>query len=124
MEEKNIIICENCYEENNSKRKTCSNCGATLYYNPEIKKDMPNNEKKSEHNNANIIENNYYQNTVAKIIKILSFILGILGIIVGLTTIEDLQLMSIIIIVTSLISSILIYALGEIIQLLEDIKNK
>ena len=27
----NVIICENCYEENEATRTTCKNCGAKLY---------------------------------------------------------------------------------------------
>lgn len=34
--ENNVIICENCYEENEGTRKTCKNCGAKLYKNREI----------------------------------------------------------------------------------------
>ena len=37
MEENNIIICENCYEENEKNSKTCKNCGAQLYKNNEEK---------------------------------------------------------------------------------------
>lgn len=32
----NVIICENCYEENEPTRKTCKNCGANLYKNYRI----------------------------------------------------------------------------------------
>lgn len=31
MEENNVIICENCYEENEITRDTCKNCGEKLY---------------------------------------------------------------------------------------------
>ncbi len=33
MDENNIIICANCYEENKKGEKYCYNCGKQLYYN-------------------------------------------------------------------------------------------
>ncbi len=46
MEENNIIICSNCYEENVYGAKTCQKCGAKIYYNDENEiKDVTENEK-------------------------------------------------------------------------------
>lgn len=61
------------------------------------------------------------KNNVANIIKALAIVEVIIAIVVGLITIEE---FGIFVIVGSIISAIFIYALGEIIQLLEDIKNK
>lgn len=33
MEDNEIIICSNCYEENKKGEKYCYNCGSPLYYN-------------------------------------------------------------------------------------------
>lgn len=60
-------------------------------------------------------------NSVANIIKALAILEVIIAIVVGLITIEE---FGILVIIGSIISAIFIYALGEIIQLLEDIKNK
>lgn len=65
------------------------------------------NEKK------NINENN----TVAGILKGLAVLVGFLGTIIGLKN-------GLIIIAISIISAILLYAFGEVIELLQDIKNK
>lgn len=70
-------------------------------------------------NNENYTKNN----KVASIIKVLAVITGIAGFIIGFNSIDKFDF-AIPIIVASIISSIFIYALGEIIQLLEDIKNK
>lgn len=61
------------------------------------------------------------KNSVANIIKALAILEVIIAIVVGLITIAE---FGIFVIVGSIISAIFIYALGEIIQLLEDIKNK
>lgn len=61
------------------------------------------------------------KNSVANIIKALAIVEVIIAIVVGLITIEE---FGIFVIVGSIISAVFIYALGEIIQLLEDIKNK
>ena len=74
--------------------------------------------------NSNDIYEYAPKNTIAKIIKIISIISAIAGIIIGLVTIGELEVMSVAIIIVSIISAVFVYALGEIIQLLEDIKNK
>lgn len=35
----NVIICENCYEENEASRNTCKNCGSKLYKNNSSKNE-------------------------------------------------------------------------------------
>lgn len=40
MNENNIIICENCYEENEETRTNCRNCGAKLYNNNKEKEEI------------------------------------------------------------------------------------
>lgn len=64
-------------------------------------------------------------NTVAKVIKIIAIISAIVGIIFGIYAIDGLNMDegAIIIIVASVVSAVFVYALGEIIQLLQNIDN-
>lgn len=80
---------------------------------------ISNNQKTNNTSNENI-------NAVAKVIKILAIITAILGIVFGVYAIDILNMDegALIIIIASIISAVFTYALGEIIQLLEDIKNK
>ncbi len=74
--------------------------------------------------NSNTVSNNSKssnKNSVASIIKGLSILEIICGVIIGLMMIDE---FGIAIIVATMISGIFIYALGEIIQLLEDIKKQ
>lgn len=67
------------------------------------------------------------ENRVATIIKVISIIGAIIGVCFGFSQFDsynDTQVLGITIIVASVVSAIFVYALGEIIQLLEDIKNK
>lgn len=66
----------------------------------------------------------YIKNRVAKLIKVISIISLIIGVIIGITQLDTYSILGITYIVISIISSIFVYGLGEIIQLLEDIKNK
>lgn len=67
-------------------------------------------------------------NSIARIIKIITSIIGFLGVIGGLLTMCWFSLVNTIvgasIVIVSLISSVIMYGLGEIIQLLQDIKQK
>lgn len=67
-------------------------------------------------------------NSIARIIKIITSIIGFVGVTGGLLTMGWFSLVNTIvgasIIVISLISSVIMYGLGEIIQLLQDIKQK
>lgn len=65
-------------------------------------------------------------NKIATIIKALSIVEVVIGVIFGIYAIDGLNMDegAVIIIIASIISAIFIYGLGEIIQLLEDIKNK
>lgn len=79
-------------------------------------------------NNSNALSNCksdiYPKNKIAKSMKLVSIILLILGIIIGITQLDTYLVLGITYIVISIISSIFVYGFGEIIQLLEDIKNK
>ena len=78
-------------------------------------------------NNSNFVKSNSVaRNTVAKVIKIISIIVAIGGFIFGLYKIDGFNSSYFVapIIIASIVSAVFIYALGEIIQLLEDIKNK
>ena len=89
--------------------------------NEELKAMGISNDNKD--NNVNVSEKT---NKVATIIKALSIVAGVIGVVFGLYAIDGLNMDegALIIIIASIISAIFTYALGEIIQLLEDIKNK
>ena len=128
MDEEKIIICENCYEQNESTRTTCKNCGHLLYNNTQEKNETSSSTAKKRIREKEILKNQYEynksSNKVATIIKTIAIILAIICTIMGLLAIDELKSLSIVIILTGVISAIFVYALGEIIQLLEDIKNK
>ena len=65
-------------------------------------------------------------NLVAKIIKIIAIIVGVIGIFYGLTMLDSFssEEFALPIIIASIVTAIFVYGFGEIIQLLEDIKNK
>lgn len=73
--------------------------------------------KKTERESNNI-------NYIAQIIKMISVLCGIIGIFYGLSLLEYDEEMVLPIIVSTVLVSIFFYGFGEIIQLLEDIKNK
>ena len=66
------------------------------------------------------------ENRVATIIKVISIIGAIVGVCFGFSQFDSYKSegIGVTIIVASVVSAIFVYALGEIIQLLEDIKNK
>lgn len=64
-------------------------------------------------------------NKVATTVKLLSIINAIIGICIGINQINDYETgLGWTYIIGSIILAVFVYALGEIIQLLEDIKNK
>ncbi len=83
-----------------------------------------NQEDNSEENTSENYSNRKYNKT-AILIKSIAIIGLIIGLCIGFSRIEEYkEELGAIYIITSIISGIFIYALGEIIQLLEDIKNK
>lgn len=68
---------------------------------------------------------NYKENTVAKIVKIIAILEGIVGVISGFYSIDNLNFdeWGFAIIIVSVVSAVFIYAIGEIIQKLENIDN-
>ncbi len=84
--------------------------------------------RKKEYSNDNIANysNDLKTNVVARIIKVIAIIGGFIGIIYGFNLLDSYHTEDIAfpIIIASIVSAIFVYALGEIIQLLEDIKNK
>ena len=124
--EDNIIICEKCYEENEATRKTCKNCGAQLYKNRNSKTGKITEDTVSKEND-DYTENNSYvkQNKVALVIKVIAVVGAIVGIIVSCRMFEAsyTEDMAIIGIIASIIGGIFSYALGEIIQKLQNIED-
>lgn len=109
-------------EEYNSHKGYCKSCYKDRYNIENAKRQF----NKTDDNNTNYNEKNEKSTTniVAKVIKIIAILNAIAGVILGLVGIEDFEVYAVVFIVASIISSIFIYAIGEIIQLLEDIKNK
>lgn len=127
----NVIICENCYEENEESRNTCKNCGSKLYKNNSSK----NEEQKNSYNeryNTNI----YYaeNNKMAKILRVVAIIEIVCGFILGAILGDTFGTgyygyefnwgLCIGIVVAGFINGIFILGFAEIIQLLQDIKSK
>lgn len=74
--------------------------------------------------NSNNEESNSSTNMIAKIIKTIAIIEIICVVITGLVLFGESIIIGISIILGGIVSGIFVFALGEIIQLLEDIKNK
>lgn len=74
-------------------------------------------------NNNNNNKSNTRTNNVASVIKGLAIVVAIIGVLGGFVAIDKTDF-AIPLIIASVISAVFVYALGEIIQLLEDIKNK
>ena len=121
--EDNIIICENCYEENEATRKTCKNCGVKLYKN----RNSKNEEITENEQNDDYTENKYYesQNKVAFVIKVIAIVGAVIGIIASCRMFESsyTEGMAIIGIIGSVVGGVFSYALGEIIQKLQNIED-
>lgn len=118
----NVIICENCYEENEATRTTCKNCGAKLY-----RGGLGGKVQSRATEQKNDYSGNYYkkENKVALAIKIISIVASVIGVIASLTLFgssytEDL---AIIYLIVSIVGGIFSYALGEIIQKLQNIED-
>lgn len=116
-----MVCCKKCNKEisaveNNIYSGYCEKC----YEEIEGKKQVSDK-------NDSYLPNCNKNNIVAKITKSISIIIVIISIlvfIVGIATEEIEEMGDVTIIVISLVSSVFIYGYGEIIQLLEDIKNK
>ncbi len=127
MEALGIVVkqCKECCKdisesEYNSHKGYCKSCYADRNNIERAKRNFNNDTSEQVEYESNTSKTN----TVAKIIKTIAIIEGIAGIILGLATMGNLELLSIAIMVAGFISAVFIYAIGEIIQLLEDIKNK
>lgn len=130
----NIIICEKCYEENEATRTTCKSCGAKLYKNNTTRnsKNEEKNYNYKENYNTNMASTE--SNKMAKILRVIAVIEIICGFIVGGVLGDTFGVgyygydfnwgLCIGIIVASLISGIFILGFAEVIQLLQDIKDK
>lgn len=108
--------CKECYKElsDTEIQKYEGYCQKCYGWNHENEKPT-SSFKKSYSNISN--------NIVANVIKIIAIISAIAGVILGFIFEEEI-IIKVVIIVIACISSTFAYALGEIIQLLEDIKNK
>lgn len=120
-EEKNF--CRECCREI-TKSEAEFNNGLCKYCYQVFKVSNENN--KSSNDNIYSDEETIKSNPIAVIIKFIAIIGGIIGSIYGFSLLDSIRSeeMAIPMIIISIISAIFIYALGEIIQLLEDIKNK
>lgn len=66
---------------------------------------------------------NEKENRVASIIKIISIIIAIIGVIASIICMENLEWLAFVYIIVSIISAIFIYAIGEGLQLLQQVVN-
>ena len=76
-------------------------------------------EKREKHSQ----ETNKGENKIANIIKGLAILIAILGTLVSFSYIDDLEGLTFVYIIASIISAIFIYAIGEGLQLLQEIVN-
>lgn len=129
MNDNEIIICANCYEENENTRTTCKKCGAKLYNNnAEKQATIEKKEIKQDSNSKEeYVEESYFtdKNIVALVIKVIAIVGATVGFIYGCTLFDSAytEELGIIYIVVSIISAVFIYALGEIIQKLQNIED-
>lgn len=126
MDENNIIICENCYEENEKTRTTCKKCGVKLYRQEELKNESIREERtENEDIRDKMMEHFTNTNKVALTIKVIAIVGVVLGIIYGCTLFDSAYTedLGVIYIVVSIISAVFVYALGEIIQKLQNIED-
>lgn len=79
MEENNIIICEHCYEENETTRNTCKSCGAKLYKGKETKDNRQSEEYLGEER-TNISTNDIeIENPVAQKFSLVVNVIKVIG---------------------------------------------
>lgn len=123
MEENNIIICEKCYEENEATRSTCKNCGAKLYKG-NIEKGTSKNKEHKREMEKNVLEDEEYYttNNVASIIKGLAVSIAVIGIIASIILGISMENFFIALLgsIISILSVLLLYAVGEVIEILHD----
>lgn len=100
--------------ENNLYSGYCESCYEKIY----SKNSQEDNYSKTNSRKNNIVA------TILKSISIINIIICIIGLIIGGSSLGIDLVTAVTIIIVVAVSSIFIYALGEIIQLLEDIKNK
>ena len=143
MEDNEVIICANCYEENKKGQKRCYNCGAALYYNGLKEIEELDVEKVEDRNEKNIvkeqetkriyeqkIERNDYTNSVAKSFKNWSYgvlVIGVITFFICLIATIDLGAAFIIaaffLLFTFIANALILSAVAEIIQKLQNIED-
>ena len=143
MEDNEVIICANCYEENKKGQKRCYNCGATLYYNSskEMEEvDVENIEDIKEKNTIKEqevkriyeekVKTDDYTNSVAKSFKKWSngvLIIGVITFFICLIATIDLGAAFIIaaffLLFTFIANALILSAVAEIIQKLQNIED-
>lgn len=107
--------CKKCFNENELNNGLCFDCFEKL----QQEKQQPEQRLHFTDNDSIKIQE---KNLVASIIKIFAFIEAILSVLFMFLPLENHY--SFIITIAGIIIAIFTYAFGEIIQLLEDIKNK
>ncbi len=114
-----VVKCKECFrdisEEEYTKYKGyCKNCY-----------EKRKQEYTSKNRDVNEDFDGNGKNIVATVVKGIAIISAIVGLIVGLISIDELnsEIMAVSIIIISIISAVFLYALGEIIQKLENIEK-
>jgi ribosomal protein S27AE len=110
-----ITICPKCGQKNHINRTTCKSCGAELY----------GNKVKQTQSFSNSNENYYTENTVASIIKGIAILLAIIGIIASICIagMTENIVIGIVGSIISILSVLLLYAVGEIIEIMHDVRT-
>lgn len=131
--------CEKCYKEGKNVQNTelmkCKKCSKKISeeeaksyngYCENCYKEFEMVQPKIKKHGSNIKNDYDNYNVVARIIKVISIIIVLIGFIYGAIMSEDWETEKLVlpIIIGSIVFSVFIYGYGEIIQLLEDIKNK
>ena len=132
MENKELIICEKCYEENEITRNTCKYCGAKLYKNDNNKSSNSKNKIKDEET-INYDDENEITNKVASKFSLLVGIMKFIGYsasfisFIALLSSEETGFAFLCLIggaIFTWLSTLFFEAVAEGLQLLQDIKDK
>ena len=132
MENKELIICEKCYEENEITRNTCTYCGATLYKNDNNKSSNSKNKIEDEET-INYDDENEITNKVASKFSLLVGIMKFIGYsasfisFIALLSSEETGFAFLCLIggaIFTWLSTLFFEAVAEGLQLLQDIKDE
>ena len=118
LEEKELIMCGNCYEKNETGRKYCKKCKNELSYSKKV-------EYEDASNSSNVIAKKI--EIFVMFVKVVACILAIINLVILSSETGKFLiplLVSVGIIAVAWISTLMLEAIAEGLNLLQDIKNK